>query len=63
MANIKSMTGSASIADNNKIANLNSDISSVNSRYLEIFLKIPDNLRHLDSQLRALIQSDRKSVV
>lgn len=57
MANIKSMTGSASIADNNKIANLNIDISSVNSRYLEIFLKIPDNLRHLDSQLRALIQS------
>lgn len=57
MANIKSMTGSASLADNNKIANLNIDISSVNSRYLEIFLKIPDNLRHLDSQLRALIQS------
>ena len=57
MANIKSMTGSASIADNNRIANLNMDISAVNSRYLEIFLKIPDNLRHLDSQLRALIQS------
>ena len=57
MANITSMTGSASIADNIKIANLNIDISSVNSRYLEIFLKIPDNLRHLDSQLRALIQS------
>ena len=57
MANIKSMTGSASIADNNKIASLSIDISSVNSRYLEIFLKIPDNLRHLDSQLRALIQS------
>ena len=57
MANIKSMTGSASIADNNKIASLSIDISSVNSRYLEIFLKIPDNLRHLDSQLRALSQS------
>lgn len=57
MANIKSMTGSASISENNKIASLSIDISSVNSRYLEIFLKIPDNLRHLDSQLRALIQS------
>ena len=57
MSNIKSMTGSASISENNKIASLSIDISSVNSRYLEIFLKIPDNLRHLDSQLRALIQS------
>ena len=57
MASVKSMTGSASISENNKIASLSIDISSVNSRYLEIFLKIPDNLRHLDSQLRALIQS------
>ena len=57
MASVKSMTGSASISENNKIASLSIDISSVNSRYLEIFLKIPDKLRHLDSQLRALIQS------
>ena len=50
------MTGSASKLVNSQLANINIDISSVNGRYLEIYLKLPDNLRHLDSKLRALCQ-------
>ena len=56
MSMIHSMTGSASKLVNSQLANINIDISSVNGRYLEIYLKLPDNLRHLDSKLRALCQ-------
>ena len=56
MSIIHSMTGSASNLINSQLANINIDISSVNGRYLEIYLKLPDNLRHLDSKLRALCQ-------
>ena len=56
MSIIHSMTGSASKLINSQLANINIDISSVNGRYLEIYLKLPDNLRHLDSKLRALCQ-------
>ena len=56
MSIIHSMTGSASKLVNFQLANINIDISSVNGRYLEIYLKLPDNLRHLDSKLRALCQ-------
>lgn len=56
MSIIHSMTGSASKLVNSQLANINIDISSVNGRYLEIYLKLPDNLRHLDSKLRALCQ-------
>ena len=56
MSIIHSMTGSASKLINSQLANFNIDISSVNGRYLEIYLKLPDNLRHLDSKLRALCQ-------
>lgn len=56
MSIIHSMTGSASKLVNSQLANINIDISSVNGRYLEIYLKLHDNLRHLDSKLRALCQ-------
>ena len=56
MSIIHSMTGSASKLVNSQLANINIDISSVNGTYLEIYLKLPDNLRHLDSKLRALCQ-------
>ena len=56
MSIIHSMTGSASKLVNSQLANINIDISSVNGRYLEIYLQLPDNLRHLDSKLRALCQ-------
>ena len=56
MSIIHSMTGSASKLVNSQLANINIDISSVNGRYLEIYIKLPDNLRHLDSKLRALCQ-------
>ena len=53
---IHSMTGSASKLVNSELANINIDITSVNSRFLEIYLKLPDSLRHLDSKLRAVCQ-------
>ena len=56
MSIIHSMTGSASKLVNSQLANINIDSRSVNGRYLEIYLKLPDNLRHLDSKLRALCQ-------
>ena len=56
MSIIHSMTGSASKLVNSQLANINIDISSVNGRYLEIYLKLPDNLRHLDSKLRTFCQ-------
>lgn len=56
MSIIHSMTGSASKLVNSELANINIDITSVNSRFLEIYLKLPDSLRHLDSKLRAVCQ-------
>ncbi len=48
------MTGSANIIINTDILSLNLDITSVNSRFLELYLKMPDELRHLESKLKAL---------
>ena len=56
MSDIKSMTGSANRIINTDLLNLNIDITSVNSRYLEIYLKMPDSIRHLESKLRTLCQ-------
>ncbi len=57
MAAIKSMTGSVSLPVRGKFIDFNIDISSVNGRFLEIYLKIPDTLRHLEPEFRNLIQS------
>ena len=51
---LKSMTGSANMVINTDIMSLNLDISSVNGRFLELYLKLPDELRHLESKLKAL---------
>ncbi len=56
MADISSMTGSANRLINTDTLNLNIDLTSVNNRFLEIYLKLPDSLRHLDSKLRSLCQ-------
>ncbi len=56
MADISSMTGSANKIINTDLVNINIDITSVNNRFLEIYLKMPDSLRHLDSKLRSLCQ-------
>lgn len=57
MSAIHSMTGSANLIDNSSIANVTVNISSVNGRYLEIFFKIPDTIKHLDAKLRSICQS------
>lgn len=56
MAEISSMTGSSNKIINTDKVNISIDITSVNNRFLEIYLKIPDSLRHLDSKLRSIIQ-------
>ena len=56
MAEISSMTGSSNKIINTDRVNINIDITSVNNRFLEIYLKMPDSLRHLDSKLRSIIQ-------
>ncbi len=55
MADIKSMTGSASVPVTGSFADFTIDITTVNSRFLEVYLKMPDTLRHLDAKLRALV--------
>lgn len=56
MAEISSMTGSSNRIINADRVNISIDITSVNNRFLEIYLKMPDQLRHLDSKLRSIIQ-------
>ncbi|MDY6416000.1 MAG: YicC/YloC family endoribonuclease [Succinivibrio dextrinosolvens] len=56
MADISSMTGSSNRIINTERVNISIDITSVNNRFLEIYLKMPDQLRHLDSKLRSIIQ-------
>jgi len=50
------MTGSANIPVNSEKINANIDVTSVNNRYLEMYIKIPDTLRHLESKLRSMCQ-------
>ncbi|MDY6471145.1 MAG: YicC/YloC family endoribonuclease [Succinivibrio dextrinosolvens] len=56
MADISSMTGSSNRIINTERVNISIDITSVNNRFLEIYLRMPDQLRHLDSKLRSIIQ-------
>ena len=56
MADISSMTGSSNRIINTDRVNISIDITSVNNRFLEIYLKMPDQLRHLDSKIRSIIQ-------
>lgn len=57
MADICSMTGFASwhgpLRQGGKLA---IDLKAVNSRYLEIFVRLPDALRHLEARLRQRLQ-------
>lgn len=52
MHSIKSMTGFASVRANLSTGSLAMDMRSVNSRYLELILKLPDNFRYLENDLR-----------
>ena len=55
MSSIKSMTGFASVRINLPQGQLGFDLKSVNSRYLEINLKLPDNFKYLEGRLRSEI--------
>lgn len=55
---VSSMTGSASVQVNTPEFSFNLIINTVNNRYLDIYLKLPENLRHLDGEIRKLITSN-----
>ncbi|MBO6258468.1 MAG: YicC family protein [Succinivibrio sp.] len=54
---IYSMTGSAHIEQPGEYFDFTIDLVSVNSRFLEIYLKLPDSLRHLDATLRTMLKN------
>ena len=51
------MTAYASIREKCIYGSLSIDIKSVNSKYFEIFFKLPDNLKFLESKLREIISA------
>ena len=56
MSTIHSMTGFASLRTTCSAGTLTIDLKSVNYRYFEVFFKLPDNLRQLESELRDRIR-------
>lgn len=55
-APVCSMTGSANIQHPGECFDFSIDLISVNSRFLEIYLRLPDSLRHLDATLRTMLK-------
>ncbi len=53
---LHSMTGFASRHIKSELGSINLDLKSVNSRFFEVYFKLPDELRHLESALRARLQ-------
>jgi uncharacterized protein (TIGR00255 family) len=53
---IKSMTGFASLTDDDETATIAVTIRSVNHRFLDLQLRLPASLAALESRLRALVQ-------
>ena len=51
-APLLSMTGSVSVTGHTADADFTLDLTSVNHRYLEIALQMPEQLRHLEGQVR-----------
>lgn len=58
MQKISSMTGFASCHYSRPLFELEIDLKTVNGRFLEIYFKIPDSLRHLEAKLRQCIQEN-----
>lgn len=58
MSKIKSMTGFASVRKAFDKYNINLDLKSVNSRYLEINIKLNDELKEFEGQMRNMIKAD-----
>ena len=57
---ILSMTGFAAVADELPGATLNVDLRSVNHRYLDVTVKLPDELRAMEPMLRERIAAELK---
>jgi uncharacterized protein (TIGR00255 family) len=54
---IKSMTGFASVTHEDERATVGVTIRSVNHRYLDMQLRVPQSLSHLESRLRGCVQA------
>lgn len=57
MSVVKSMTAYASLREKCIYGSLSIDIKSVNSKYFEVFFKLPDNLKFLESKLRDILNT------
>ena len=57
MPSIKSMTGFASVRVNLSCGQIGFDLKSVNSRYLELNLKLPENFKYLEGRLREVVRA------
>ena len=53
---IKSMTGFASLTHEDERATIGVTIKSVNHRFLDVQLRMPQRLAELESRVRALLQ-------
>ncbi len=56
MSNIKSMTAFASTKGKSSICNFNIDLKTVNSRFLDITFKLPENLYFIESDLTHILK-------
>ena len=53
---IKSMTGFASLTRDEEVATVGVTVKSVNHRFLDMQLRLPQSLAGVESRLRALVQ-------
>src|SRR5829696_2389012 len=56
---IKSMTGFASLTDDDEAATIAVTVRSVNHRFLDLQLRLPPSLAGLEAKLRSLVQQRR----
>ena len=52
---IRSMTGFARVEETNKVGSMTWELRSVNHRYLESGIKVPEDFRHLEPEIRKLL--------
>ena len=57
---IKSMTGFASLTHEDDRATIGVTVRTVNHRFLDVQLRMPQSLADLESRMRALLQKRRK---
>ena len=52
---IRSMTGFARVEETNEAGSIIWELRSVNHRYLEPGIKVPEDFRHLEPEIRKLL--------